>query len=164
MDYKYYDTPEGEDCLKKVFYMSKLAGISGLVVSTADVILLSRPRGYLPTVARYGYVTLPMIGMAAAFASTTCIATQVRKKDGKMNYILGGLAAAAVFGAWRGSILHGFNSCWFFVPAAFWKKISVDEGWQFIAPVKREWGSAILGRTDYTCMEERPRNWKVAAD
>ncbi|XP_047117204.1 NADH dehydrogenase [ubiquinone] 1 alpha subcomplex subunit 11 [Schistocerca piceifrons] len=163
MGYKYYDSPEGQDCLKKMWYTTKTGALIGLGLSSFDVIMYSRPKGYFPTLMRYGYITLPIMGMAASFSATTCIATNARGKDGKLNYFLGGCAAGGVFGAWRRSIFAGFLGCVALGGFAVAKKLSIEEGWEFIGkPPGHIHGSLRGVRQDWTITDHRPGNWKVS--
>lgn len=81
--YKYYDYPDGEDAFGKMVATNKYAAAVGLAWSTMDVNLLSKPRGYIPTIGRFAYNTGPIMGMATAFTLTTFAATNIRGKDDK---------------------------------------------------------------------------------
>lgn len=83
MKAKYYDAPEGEDAIGKVFVTNKYALAAGLGWSTIDVLMVSHPKGYMPTIARYLYFTGPMMGMATAFTLGTFLSTRIRGKDDK---------------------------------------------------------------------------------
>ncbi|KDR18623.1 NADH dehydrogenase [ubiquinone] 1 alpha subcomplex subunit 11 [Zootermopsis nevadensis] len=166
MGYSYYDTPDGEDCFKKLLYTARIAAVSGVIVSVVDVRLFSRTQGFYPTVARFAHFTFPFIGMAAAFTATTCIATSARHKDDKLNYFLGGCVAGGVFGAWRKSILAGFTGSLILGALAVAKKVSLEEGWQFIpkgAPL-RKYGNVRMARHDWTLTAPRPKTWKESED
>lgn len=79
--YKYYDHPDGEDAFGKMVAANKYAAAAGLAWSTVDVMTLSKPQGYLPTIGRFAYNTGPLMGMATAFTLTTFAATNFRGKD-----------------------------------------------------------------------------------
>lgn len=83
---KYYDYPEGKDCFGKMVATNKYALGVGILWSTVDTIMISKPKGYLPTLARYAVITAPCMGMASAFTLGTYVATNVRQKDDR--YIL----------------------------------------------------------------------------
>lgn len=72
--------------------------VSGLVASTYDVMMASKTQGYLPTITRYIKLTLPCLAAGATFATVACVSTNLRGKDDKINYFLGGGAAGAIFG------------------------------------------------------------------
>lgn len=74
----------------------------------------SHPQGFLPTVSRFAYWLGPAAGMATAFTTTTYMATRLRGKDDKFNYVAGACATAGVYGAWQRSALVGFSMCLFF--------------------------------------------------
>lgn len=80
---KYYDSPEGKDAFGKMFVANKYAIGAGLGWSTADILFVSKPQGYLPTIGRYIHFTGPFVGMASAFTMATLTATNIRGKDDK---------------------------------------------------------------------------------
>ena len=165
MGYSYYDTPDGHDCFKKMWYLTKIAGVTGLAVSAVDVRLYSHTQGFYPTAARFVHFTFPFIGMAAAFTAGTCMATNLRHKDDTLNYFLGGCAAGAVFGAWRKSGVAGVLASAFFGVAAIVKKTSLRDGWELIPePVLRSYGSVISSRHDFTLTKPPPKLWKTKED
>ena len=165
LGYSYYDTPDGHDCFKKLGYTTSIAGLSGLVVSAVDVRLYSHTQGFYPTAARFVHFTFPFMGMAAAFTAATCMATNLRHKDDKLNYFIGGCAAGAVFGAWRKSGVAGVVASAFLGAAAFVKKSSLEEGWEIIpkAPLKMH-GGVFTSRHDYTLTQGPPKTWKTKED
>lgn len=93
--------------------------------------MISQPKGYVKTAARMLYIVGPITAMAAAFAATTCIATSVRGKDDRLNYVLGAASSAAIYGACKNSLSHGLHGFLALAVAAFMKKKSVEEGWEF---------------------------------
>lgn len=78
---KYYDQPDGKDLYNKLLATNKYALITGLWYSTADTLLISKTKGYVPTIVRFAYNTIPLMGMASAFTVTTYAATNYRQKD-----------------------------------------------------------------------------------
>lgn len=131
-EYKYYDSPEGEDCLKKLAYVTKYCGIYGFIGSTIDILLYSHPKGYGSIVGRYAYITFPIMGMGAAFTAATCAATNLRKKDDKLNYFIGALSAASVWGAWKKSYKIGIYGGLALGLAAVIFKDSVENNWPIL--------------------------------
>ena len=71
---------------------------SGIIVSTYDTLLYTKPQGYVPTIATYLRGTVPLVASAATFAAVTCAACNLRGKDDKVNYLIGGLSAGSVIG------------------------------------------------------------------
>jgi NADH dehydrogenase (ubiquinone) 1 alpha subcomplex subunit 11 len=135
--YHYYDAPEGEDLTGKMIATNRFALIGALSWAVTDILMLSKPKGYLPTIARMGYFALPAAGMASAFTMTTYAATRIRHKDDHLNYALGAIAAGGVCGAWRKSVGKGLALCGVFAVAAVIKKMSVMEGWEFFPEIKQ---------------------------
>ena len=78
---KYYDCPEGEDAFGKMMATNRYAITTGLIYSTYDVLMISKPQGYIKAIGRYAYFTGPLIGIASAFTMTTFAATKLRGKD-----------------------------------------------------------------------------------
>jgi len=131
MGYKYYDSPEGQDCFPKMWYLTKNALKVGVVAATWDVLLYSHPKGYAQTAGRFLFYTGPLAAMAAGFAATTCVANSVRGKDDRTNYVLGGLTSGVVFGAWARNLRAGVYGSAILATAAYVKKMSVEQGWEF---------------------------------
>jgi hypothetical protein len=50
--YSYYDTPDGKDLVKKLFYTNKQVSIIGFGLATSEIILVSKPFGYMNTAYR----------------------------------------------------------------------------------------------------------------
>lgn len=157
MGYKYYDTPEGQDAFKKLGVTMKYAGAFGLAYSTLDVLTLSHPKGYGNVIGRYAYFTFPMLGMAAAFTTTTYIATNARGKDDKLNYVFGALAASGVCAAWQKSPIAGLWGGIFFSTAAILKKSSIQDGWVFFPEVKPMTGTVNSHKSDWSLTKDRPK-------
>ncbi|XP_047473562.1 NADH dehydrogenase [ubiquinone] 1 alpha subcomplex subunit 11-like [Penaeus chinensis] len=86
----YTDNPDGKECFQKIWACTKYSGMLGLVVSTYDVLMYTKPQGYVPTLGAYIRSTVPLAGAGAVFAAVTCASTSLRGKDDKLNYFLGG--------------------------------------------------------------------------
>lgn len=128
----YFDSPDGNDLLDKLWYVLKPTALSGLFISTADVMLYSRPVGYMATLGRYAYITIPLLGMSTAFVLTTNTLANIREKDDKINWALGACAAGMVFGKWRNSTVAGSFACVAFSAAAVLKKHAIQNNWELI--------------------------------
>lgn len=116
---QYYENPEGSDAFGKIVATNKYAALTGLAWGTMDVLMVSRPKGYLPIIARYAYNVGPMMGMASAFTIGTFAATNLRGKDDRINYFIGGVCAGGVYGAWRRSFNAGAVAALFFGKTSF---------------------------------------------
>ncbi|XP_055381805.1 NADH dehydrogenase [ubiquinone] 1 alpha subcomplex subunit 11 [Condylostylus longicornis] len=157
MNSQYYDKPEGQDMSGKLIAANRFAGAAGVAWATVDVLMVSKPKGYLPTIVRFGIVTAPFLAVASSFVVGTYAATNLRGKDDKINYALGGFTAGAALGAVKKSVVTGMTMGLIFAIAASVKKLSRQEGWEFFPPIKQ--GSYGLHTHDFTLMAERPRNW-----
>ncbi|KAJ8925947.1 hypothetical protein NQ315_009800 [Exocentrus adspersus] len=129
--YKYFDTPDGQDTFKKLWAALKPTAMIAFGVATTDVMLYSHPKGYLPTLARYATVGLPIMGVTTTFVCTTNMVTSLRKKDDLFNWFVGGFAAGSVFGFITKKPMVGFNMGMLLGVAAMIKKHGVDHGWVF---------------------------------
>jgi len=131
MGYSFYDTPDGKDCEKKLFFATKYALGTSIIYSTYDVMFYAHTKGYGPTAARFAYNAFPFVGAAAAFTSIACMGASLRKKDDYWNYIVGGAAAGGVVGAWKNKVSVGMGMATVFALAAVVVKMSVEENWDF---------------------------------
>ncbi|XP_053688243.1 uncharacterized protein LOC128737596 [Sabethes cyaneus] len=157
---QYYDNPEGTDLVGKMIATNKYALALGVGFSSFEVLMVSKPKGIMPSLARYVYFTGPFVGMASAFTVGAYTANRLRGKDDLINYVVGAFAAGGVYGAWRRSIVAGAVSGLFFSIAGIAKKISLEEGWEFFPAVtKHAYGSLNPKRYDFTLTEERERGW-----
>ncbi|XP_061720771.1 uncharacterized protein LOC133527670 [Cydia pomonella] len=154
LNYKYYDSPEGQDIFKKVFVTSKYATMSGLGLGVFDVLMFSHPKGLVGTVGRLAYYVGPAVGMAAAFTVTANVAQNFRGKNDKINYFLGGVMAGSVFGAWQRSITIGVPAAVVLGVAAVIKKTGVEEGWTFFPDNRTAHQNAISAKNDFTMAKD----------
>ncbi|KAJ8716982.1 hypothetical protein PYW08_005381 [Mythimna loreyi] len=134
--YKYYDTPEGQDIFLKTFAASKYAVMAGLAASTLDVLMYSHPQGFANTAARVAWYVGPMVGIAAGFVVTTNAMQNIRGKNDKINYFLGGAVAGSILAAWQKAPVAAVPAAVVLGLAAIVKKTSVDEGWVFFPEMK----------------------------
>ncbi|XP_067634178.1 NADH dehydrogenase [ubiquinone] 1 alpha subcomplex subunit 11 [Eurosta solidaginis] len=159
--FQYYNHPEGQDIFGKMVATNKYAAVTGLFYSVADVLMYSKPKGYLPTLGRIAYIIGPMMGMASAFTLTTYASTNIRGKDDKFNYFLGGFAAGGVYGAWQKNHVSGLVVGLFLGIAGGVKKLSKQEGWEFFPNVVHRSGNLFIEEHDFTLMKD-PKD-RVAA-
>uniref|UniRef100_A0A2M4C1K7 NADH dehydrogenase [ubiquinone] 1 alpha subcomplex subunit 11 n=1 Tax=Anopheles marajoara TaxID=58244 RepID=A0A2M4C1K7_9DIPT len=156
----YYDKPEGEDLFGKMIATNKYALAGGLGWSTVEVMMVSKPKGYVPTIARYVYFTGPFVGMASAFTVGAYAANKLRGRDDGWNYVVGAFAAGGIYGAWKRSAVSGLVAGLIFSVAGALKKQSIDEGWEFFPEVKNHAISSVNpNRYDFTLTKERERGW-----
>ncbi|XP_014272105.1 NADH dehydrogenase [ubiquinone] 1 alpha subcomplex subunit 11 [Halyomorpha halys] len=159
--YSYFDTPDGEDCMKKLFFCTKKAGYFGLFASTMDVLLYSHPKGYRAILGRYAYVTLPITAMGAAFSAATCAATNIRKKDDQVNYAIGGLAVGGIWGVWKKSYKFGVYGGFALAFFAVIIKDSFQNNWPLFNPITRKSPyDPFWIRQDWSLTKDPGRTWK----
>ncbi|XP_023019619.1 NADH dehydrogenase (ubiquinone) B14.7 subunit [Leptinotarsa decemlineata] len=162
--YKYFDTPDGHDVFKKYLCLLKPAGQVTAAAGIFDVVAWSHPKGYLPILGRFVYVGTPIIGATTAFVFTTNGLASLRNKDDKLNWFLGGFAAGALVGAWRGKTMFGFNLGMLFGLMAVVRKYSEDRGWQFSPPNGVPIMNQGIWQYDFSLFKERPRTWTTGKD
>lgn len=156
LSYKYYDTPEGQDIYKKVFVTSKYATLAGLGMGAFDVLMFSHAKGLTGTVGRLAFFVGPAVGMAGAFTVTANVAQNIRGKNDKINYFLGGVVAGSVFGAWQKSITIAVPAAIVLGVTAVVKKTGIDEGWTFFPEVRMAKQSATSAKNDFTMAKDVP--------
>lgn len=83
MNSQYYAKPEGEDFAGKMFATNRIAIQAALGVAVTDIVMVSHPKGYLPTISRLMWWLGPAAGMASAFTAGTYMSTNLRGKDDK---------------------------------------------------------------------------------
>ncbi|XP_018327163.1 NADH dehydrogenase [ubiquinone] 1 alpha subcomplex subunit 11 [Agrilus planipennis] len=155
LPYKYFDTPVGEDTLKKLWCITKIAAPVALGVATVDVMLYSSPSGYLPTLGRYAYICGPILGMTTAFVLTKNYSASIRQKDDKINWFLGALPAGGILGAWSKSTTVGFGACAFLGLVAVLAKQAIDEDWVIYPKnVMRNKGGLWANNVDWTLTKD----------
>lgn len=79
----YYTKPEGEDYTGKMIATNRHMLMMAIPLATTDVLMYTKPKGYLATMARYGKWVLPAMGMASMFTTTVYAATSITGRDSK---------------------------------------------------------------------------------
>lgn len=157
--YKYFSTPDGEEVLEKLWYVSKPSFFASLGVATCDVLLHSYPKGYLQIIGRYLYITGPLMAASTTFVVMTNVAGSIRKKDDPYNWAVGGYAAGGIIGAWRGSIGTGLLIGTALALLGMGKKYSVECNYTLFPDFVPKYGGALAVQNDYTLTQERPKNY-----
>lgn len=159
--YKYYDTPEGQDIFMKTFATSKYAAMAGLAMASLDVMMYSHPKGFANTAGRFAWFLGPMVGMAAGYVVTTNAMQNIRGKNDKLNYFMGGAVAGCILSAWQKAPVAAVPAAVIFGLAAIVKKTSVDEGWPFFPELTSATQSIRSVKYDWTLAEdhEELKNW-----
>lgn len=160
LTYKYYDSPEGKDILLKTITTGKYAALTGLIFGTYDVLMYSRTQGIVNTVGRYGYIIGPLVGMATAFTVTSNVAANVRGKNDKLNYFLGGVMAGAVYSAWQRAGVLAVPAAMILGAAAVVKKTAVDAGVTIFPEVPQMTKTIKSAKHDWTWSEDIEK-WKT---
>ncbi|XP_055707964.1 uncharacterized protein LOC129804573 [Phlebotomus papatasi] len=162
---RFYEYPDGKDAAGKMMVANAYALIGGLVISTYDVVMISKPVGFGNILAKYMYNTGPLMGMASAFTMGTYAATNLRGKDDTINYAIGGALAGGVYGAWRKSPVSGSCAAIVLAFAGVVKKLSLQEGWRFIPePKNHAYQSLFLGRHDRTFFKDTEKGWTTGKE
>ncbi|XP_071546075.1 NADH dehydrogenase [ubiquinone] 1 alpha subcomplex subunit 11 [Panulirus ornatus] len=151
----YTDHPDGQDCFGKVIATSKYGLCLGLVASTYDVMFLTTPQGYLPTLSRYFKSTIPCLAAGATFATVTCASTTIRGKDDKINYFMGGASAGGVFGVAARTFRVGLPVGFLLGVAAVIFKASKDGGWAIVPQQTRMLLGMDSNKYDYSLVKDK---------
>ncbi|KAJ8925919.1 hypothetical protein NQ315_009771 [Exocentrus adspersus] len=161
--YRYFDTPDGQDTFKKLWAAMKPTGAVALGVATTDVMLYSHPKGYLPTLARFATIGLPIVGVTTTFVCTTNAVASLRKKDDALNWFVGGFAAGCLFGFITRKATVGFNMGMLLGVAATLRKYSMET--ELVGSPDLKTHGFLSGVPvyplfpDMTLTEQRPGNW-----
>uniref|UniRef100_A0A1B6H0T4 NADH dehydrogenase [ubiquinone] 1 alpha subcomplex subunit 11 n=1 Tax=Cuerna arida TaxID=1464854 RepID=A0A1B6H0T4_9HEMI len=160
--YHYYDTPEGEDCLKKVIFMNKMGLFFGISAATIDVIAYTKPVGFANIASRYVMISWPIMAVGSTFAAVTCLSTSLRGKDDTYNYSLGGFAAGCVAGAAMRSGTFGTSAAVLFAAMAYTKKHCEEIGQPLFGTQQKsyDFGGFWSNRWDWSLIGEGEKGWR----
>jgi NADH dehydrogenase (ubiquinone) 1 alpha subcomplex subunit 11 len=78
---RYYNKPEGEDYTGKMIATNGLMLMGAIPLATGDMLMFTKPKGYLGTIGVYAKWMGPAIGMASFFTTTVYAANHIRGKD-----------------------------------------------------------------------------------
>ncbi|GAV07458.1 hypothetical protein RvY_17288 [Ramazzottius varieornatus] len=135
--YRYYDTPEGEDCFHKTFYMSKWLFTGGCGWGLVEAwfnrhLIAGGPRATGVILRALTHSAFPAAAVGATFGAVACMSSALRKKEDDWNYTVGGLAAGAVFGALiMKSVAHGSIVMIFFGIGGYLKRTGMHGNFNF---------------------------------
>ncbi|KAL3288621.1 hypothetical protein HHI36_003057 [Cryptolaemus montrouzieri] len=160
--YNYFSKPDGEDVLEKFWCVIKPATVTALALSTIDVMLMSKPQGYGNILARYAFVSFPVIGCTTAFVLTSNAAAAIRKKQDRLNWVLGGAAAGSIIGIWRRRQPLGWFCAGTFGLIGYLRKYAADNNFP-IMPETRPHYSLRSGAYDFTITKNIPGNYTTDA-
>merc|ERR1712198_114864 len=146
----YSDHPDGEQCFEKMLICAKNAGLFGVVVSTYDLLMITKPQGYVPAIGCYIRGTVPFATAGITFAAVACMSTKLRKKDDHLNYFLAGASAGGIFGVARKSFRVGVPTGFLLGIASIYFKDSIDNKWSFFPSFTHQYGSFDNIKNDYT--------------
>lgn len=160
MEEKYLDSPDGENLPNKLWIALKRTGVFAVALSTVDILLYSHPKGYVPTLYRYLYISVPVLAMSSSFVVVSNLAANQRGKDDELNWIGGACAAGVIFGLWRKSLAACVAACTAFSIAAFVKKNALLNNIVLIpVNVPKRYGTVGMIRHDWTLSRSPPPNW-----
>merc|ERR1711970_1115982 len=146
----YTDHPDGEQCFHKMLVCGKNAGLVGVVASTYDLLMISKPQGYVPAIGCYIRGTVPLAAAGVTFAVISCMATNLRHKNDYYNYLWGGAAAGGIIGVAKKSFKVGVPTAFFLGLAAVIFKDSLDNKWEIFPKMTHQMGTFDTIRHDYT--------------
>ncbi|XP_050523437.1 uncharacterized protein LOC126895522 [Daktulosphaira vitifoliae] len=168
INYTYYDTPDGHDLVKKLFYTNKKVSIIGFGLATSEIILVSKPKGYLETLIRYNKLMTPMFAATSAFCISTYCATHIREKDDVFNYAIGGFTAGALMGPFTKyylvSVWLGIGCGLFGMVYKDCKMRNIELMPTFPAVRHQKHGDFRTPYRNWTLYEDRPKGWVAAEE
>lgn len=166
--YHYNDTPEDEDCLKKVIFMNKMGLFFGLALGTLDVVNLSKPVGFANIAGRYGVITAPILATGSAYAAATCLTANYRGKLDYVNSTVGGFVAGCTFGGVLRNGRLAFVSSLVLGSLAYGIGICKDLGIKYMEDPDEQqimgFGGFWSIKYDFSLTEERPKGWNRAIE
>ncbi|XP_060536643.1 uncharacterized protein LOC132708365 [Cylas formicarius] len=163
--YRYFDTPDGEDVFKKLWIVLKPSAVLAVAASTTDVLLYSKPKGFINILFRFSSISFPILTVSTAFVLSTNLVASIRKTNDNTNWFLGGFTAGTTFGFLTRRPMIGFNMGLLLGVAALVKKNSQLSGYTLTPPsVKTSRGSLWLLHHDLSLLAERPRNWTTGQE
>ncbi|KAL7643817.1 UNVERIFIED_CONTAM: hypothetical protein RMT77_005838 [Armadillidium vulgare] len=127
----YTKSPEGEDCLYKIYWTTKIGMSFGLFFGSCDAVLYSHPVGAMASVLRVASVAFPFVIAPATFAAVACAATNFRKKDDHLNFMLAGGSAGLAFGKAWGNNYVGMGLGAFCAVCGLFMKDAMLNNWHF---------------------------------
>lgn len=87
----YYDSPEGQNPWEKIWGLSKYAVATTMGMSIMDCFYITQCRNAVEVLNCTAFWGVPLVSMAVTFSSMTFMATNIRGKDDKVNYAIGGI-------------------------------------------------------------------------
>jgi len=96
--YYFYETPDYDNCVGKVWWATKFSGSLMSAVAVTDIIFMTRPRTWEYCSTRFFRFVYPFTASCALAASVSCTVANLRgKKDDCYNHIAGGLATTVIY-------------------------------------------------------------------
>ncbi len=163
-NYSYYDTPDGEDYFKKLFFITSTVTFqSSCAIAVTDCLFISKPVGFAPMVDRFVRLFSRPLFAGFVFETTVYMATNLRKKDDGWNHVLGGLAMFGYASKHIGNPLITWGTC-FPVCLAFYifKDLKLKYGYHYFMDmykVKEEVCHSAYSRYTYSWRRQTPRTW-----
>ncbi|KAL7300202.1 hypothetical protein TKK_0007045 [Trichogramma kaykai] len=100
-NFGYFDKPDGQDPIGKILGLAPYGVVTGTWCTLFDACLVSHCTNAKQFLNTAGYWMVPLTGMCLAFSGVTYVSTKIRKKDDKVNYVLGALASGSILHAWQ---------------------------------------------------------------
>ena len=105
------------------------------------------------------------MGIGAACTATSCALTNIRKKDDKLNYAIGCIAAAGGWGLWQKSYRVGVYGGLALALASIIFKDSYENNWIiYKSDVSKIHTNPYWVRQDWSIIKDPGRTWRRSAD
>lgn len=105
--YAWFDTPDGQDILKKTNFATKGAIMVATPLASIDIFLNPQPH-FKTSLFRFGALVAPVAGTAAVFSVTSqVLCREVPQMDQRYSYMIAGAVSGSVVGAAARSMYAG---------------------------------------------------------
>ncbi|CAK9302903.1 unnamed protein product [Gordionus sp. m RMFG-2023] len=157
--YKYFDTPDGQDVCKKMYYTSATTTQAGILFSCYQVLLKELTPTWQHGVVRAASLTWPFTVAGLLYSGTTFMSCRLRNKDDELNHFFGGLSVglAIYYRYKRPSYAWGYGLFLGVVGLVFKSLKKTDMG-------NSSWSQALISSCESRCItyDDKIVDWRLA--
>lgn len=154
--YSYFDTPEGEDIPKKLWYVLRPTTIIYIYCTTCDLLLYSKPVGSVAILKRFAHLALPFFTVPTAYVLVSNSLVNLREKDDVFNWVAGAASSGVMMGIWKRRLSSAFFYGGFFAAFAAIKKLTMDAGFDILPTEERfnRQARGVWAQTDWSLVRD----------
>ncbi|ELT97881.1 hypothetical protein CAPTEDRAFT_219817 [Capitella teleta] len=104
-----YNSPDGQDVVKKAAHSAKLGTVIGGSVAMYDILLYSKTTGVFQRANRAAMWVIPAAGLGAMLSVTANLLGQMRNKSDFKNHLIAGALTGLAYGVLRRHWTHSLN-------------------------------------------------------